>query len=33
MHAAKIEDKPSLYKVVEEILGLLKDRDVSTSFG
>uniref|UniRef100_A0A2N9HRG8 AAA+ ATPase domain-containing protein n=1 Tax=Fagus sylvatica TaxID=28930 RepID=A0A2N9HRG8_FAGSY len=28
MHAAKIEDKPSLYKVVEEILGLLKDRDV-----
>ena len=28
LHAAKIEDKPSLYKVVEEILGLLKDRDV-----
>ncbi|GMY04904.1 probable disease resistance protein At4g27220 [Fagus crenata] len=28
MHAAKIEDKLSLYKVVEEILGLLKDRDV-----
>uniref|UniRef100_A0A2N9G418 NB-ARC domain-containing protein n=1 Tax=Fagus sylvatica TaxID=28930 RepID=A0A2N9G418_FAGSY len=28
LDAAKIEDKPSLYKVVEEILGLLKDRDV-----